>query len=456
LANLILRNCRFLTSSGTHQGSIIIENGKIAALRKAEHVTADKVVDCRQKIVIPGAIDAHVHIHSPGWLEEDFRSGTRAAAAGGVTTVFDMPSVAPQATNNGSSFQDKRKVAEKDAIVNFALYGGEIQTENDVAQIGALVAAGAVGFKFILGGAGFIKDDSVLYAGFEEIKRANSIGVVHAENDSLVRLFRSRFEARRNGPVAFLDARPQVIEDEALQKSILFARTVGCRLHVAHLASRHGVEFVANAKHRGMPVTAETCPHYLLLSRRDYGKYGHRIIVTPPIRELADQKSLWAGLKKHVIDILATDHCAYSKRVKDAGEVFVWKTPGGLSGLETLLPLMLTFGVNKGRLTLSRLTELIAEAPARIFGFHQRKGVIRVGADADLVVLDLKRRYRLDANTMESVADFTPFDGWKMKGKPVMTIVNGHIVMEEGEIFVENRGRFVSPMNHGLSSRAES
>jgi dihydroorotase-like cyclic amidohydrolase len=194
-------------------------------------------------------------------------------------------------------------------------------------------------------------------------------------------------------------------------------------------------------------LTAETCPHYLVLSRRDYGKYGHRIVVTPPIREAADQKALWVGLKKRVIDVLATDHCAYTKLVKDAGKESVWKTPGGLPGLETLLPLMLTFGVNKGRLTIQRLTELVAETPATIFGLHQHKGMIRVGADADLVVLDLKRTYRFNVEETESVADFSPFEGWKMKGKPVMTIVNGKIVMEDGEVYDVTPGRFTVPQN---------
>lgn len=401
--------------------------------------------------MIPGALDAHVHIYSPGWLEEDFRSGTRAAAAGGVTTVFDMPSVAPHATNNVTSFLEKRRAAERNATVNFALYGGEVQNEDDAAQIGALATAGVIGFKFILGGAGFIKDDSVLYTGFEEIKKANSIAIVHAENEALVRLFRSRLQAKRHDPAAFLDARPQIIEDEALQKSILFARTTGCRLHIAHLPSKRGVELVANAKRQGLSVTAETCPHYLLLSRKGYRKCGHLIVVTPPIRNLADQKALWIGLKKQVIDILATDHCAYMRRVKDAGKASVWNTPGGIPGLETLLPLMLTFGVNKGKLTIRQLTKLTAEVPARIFGLRHRKGVIRVGADADLVVLDLKRVYRFNVDDMESIADFTPFDGWKMKGKPVMTIVNGQIAMEEGQVFDRTTGKFVVPLNQGLS-----
>ena len=337
----------------------------------------------------------------------------------------------------------KRRVAERTANVNVCLYGGEIQTADDVAQIGPLAAAGAVGFKFITGGAGFIKDDSVLYTGFEEIKKANSIAVVHAENDPLVELFRSRLISRRKDPAAFLDARLGVIEEEALGKSILFARCAGSRLHVAHLPSKRGVEMVTEAKREGLPVTAETCPHYLLLSRRDYRKYRHLIIVTPPIRELSDQKALWDGLKSGVINAISTDHCPYPRSVKDRGKTSAWRTPPGMPGLETLLPLVIT-QVSKGRLSWRELARLTSESPARIFGLS-RKGKLEVGADADIVVVDPKRFYRFSIEEMESIAGFSPFDGWRMKGKPVMTIVNGRIVMEEGQIVERNQGRFVKP-----------
>ena len=211
MSELLLKNCRYVTSSGINEGTILVDNGRIKAVRKSEHFTADRVVDCKNKLVLPGLIDAHVHIYSPGWIKEDFRTGTAAAAAGGVTTVLDMPSQPPRRTNNVSLFVKKRRVGESTANVNFCLYGGEVQTQDDVAQIAPLTAAGAVGFKFITGGAGFIKDDSVLYTGFEEIKKADSLAVVHAENDPLVQLFRSRLISRRHDAAAFLDARLGVI-----------------------------------------------------------------------------------------------------------------------------------------------------------------------------------------------------------------------------------------------------
>jgi allantoinase len=442
--SVALRNCRYVSSSGIKRGSILIENGVIRSI-KAGSVKAERTVDCEGKVVIPGAVDAHVHVYSPGWLEDNFSTGTSSAAAGGVTTILDMPSEDPNPTNNVQSFLEKQRMAEKDAIVNFGLYGGEIRTEADVAQISALSKVGAIGFKLIMGGPGFVDNDGVLYSAFEEIGKANSIAVVHAENAALVTLFRSRLMSKRHDASAFLDARPQIIEEEALERCISFARSAGNRVHIAHLPSKRGLEMVARAKNEHLSVTVETCPHYLLLSRKDYERYGHLMIVTPPIRELADQKALWQGLSSELINILATDHCAYRRTVKDRGKDSVWDTPGGLPGLETLLPLMLTYGVAKGKLSLELLTRLVSERPAKIFGLYPRKGVIRTGADADLTLLDLKSRYRFRADSMRSIGDFSPFDGWEMRGKPVMTVVNGSIVMENGEVFDDEKaGRFIS------------
>jgi len=442
--SIALRDCRYVSSSGMELGSILIENGLIGSIKKSGAVHAERTIDCRGRVAIPGAIDAHVHVCSPGWLEEDFGSGTSAAAVGGVTTILDMPSEEPRPTNNVQSFVEKRAIAEKEALVNFGLYGGEIRTESDVAQISALAKEGAIGFKLILGGPGFVKDDGVLYSAFEEIRKAHSIAVIHVENAALVDLFRARLKASRKDASAFLEARPRIVEEEALQRCILFARAAGNRLHIAHACSSMGLEMIAKAKEQDVSITAETCPHYLLLSKKDYSRYGHLMIVTPPIREITDQKSLWRALSNGPIDMLATDHCAYTRVVKDKGKLTVWDTPGGLPGLETFLPLMLTHGVAKGRLSIESLVRLVSEKPARVFGLYPHKGTIRTGGDADLTLLDLKSRYRFRADSMKSIGDFSPFDGWEMKGKPVMTMVNGRIVMEDGQVFGDEKaGRFV-------------
>ena len=212
---------------------------------------------------------------------------------------------------------------------------------------------------------------------------------------------------------------------------------------------------IRGAKRQCPKITAETCPHYLLLSKKDYPRYGHLMIVTPPIRDLADQKALWKGLANGSVDLLATDHCAYKRLVKDKGRDSVWGTPGGMPGLETLLPLMLTYGVGRGRISLQGLVRLVSEHPAKAFGVYPRKGALRPGADADLTVLDLKSRYRFRADSMHSIGDFSPFDGWEMKGKPVITIVNGKVVMEDGQLIPEERaGAFVRrPENSLMNSK---
>ncbi len=439
-----LQDCRFVTSSGIERGSILIENGLIKSIQKSGKVAAERVIDCGGKVAIPGAVDVHVHVYSPGWLQEDFHTGTAAAAAGGVTTILDMPSENPSPTNTVQAFTEKRRIAEKDAVVNFGLYGGEIRTGADVVEIGGMTRAGAIGFKIILGGPGFVENDAVLYSAFEEVEKANSVAVVHAENAALVNLFNARSRVERKDAGAFLDAHPPVIEEEAVQRSILFSRAAGNRLHIAHVSSQRGTKLIAQAKKERQSITAETCPHYLLLSRKDYDRYGHRMIVTPPIREATDQVALWKAISNGTIDMVATDHCAYSELVKDKGRLSVWETPGGLPGLETFLPLMLTYGVARGRISLETFVRLVAERPARAFGLYPRKGVLRTGSDADITLLDLKSRYSFRANSMRSIGDFSPFDGWQMKGKPVMTIVNGNIVMDNDQVFDDEKaGSFV-------------
>lgn len=445
--DLTVKGGKLLTPMGIVEGGVAVKDGKIVSISKTSSLPkAVKVIDCRRKIVLPGVIDAHVHIFSPGWLEETFRSGTRAAALGGVTTVLDMPSVRPFASTSARGFRRKLAYAEREAYVDFGLYGGEIERRQHIDAIPALVALGAMGFKMITGGPGYVAED-VLIDAFRQIALDDSIAIVHAENQTLIDHF---FQlARQKGRVdagAWAEFRPSRVEEEAIRRVTLFALLVGTRLHIAHLTSKNGLEAVKRAKAATQKVTAETCPHYLLLSAKDYRRYGHRMVVTPPIRKREDSESLWKGINDGTIDLITSDHCAYCKKAKDKGARSVWDTPPGIPGLETMLPLLLSEGVNKSRISLRRLTQVMSEAPARIFGLYPQKGTIRQGADADLTIVDLKRRYRIDAESFECAGDFSPFDGWRVRGGPVITVVRGNVVAEYGQVVGSaGFGRFTKP-----------
>lgn len=447
VVDLIVKGGRLATERGLLEAGVAIDDGKIISISKTARLPkAAKTIDCRGKIVLPGVIDAHVHIFSPGWLRETFGSGTRAAALGGVTTLLDMPSEDPYASTSVERFEKKRALAQREAYVNFGLYGGEIEKLSHAKAIPSLARRGAVGFKMITGGPGYVAENVLLEA-FRRIKSADSAAVVHVENQELIDYYaRLAHDRGRADPAAFSEFRPSIVEEEAARRVTLYASVCRSRLHLAHLTSKAGVEVVRTAKAAGVRVTAETCPHYLLLSAKDYRKYRHLMVVTPPIKKNADLRALWKGLNDRTIDLIASDHCAYYRKDKERGARSVWATPPGMPGLETMMALLLSEGVNKSRITLRRLIQLISEAPARNFGLYPLKGTIRQGSDADLTIVDMKLRHKINAERFECAGDFSPFDGWKLKGAPVVTIVGGQVVAEDGQVVgSEGWGRFVKP-----------
>jgi dihydroorotase (multifunctional complex type) len=447
VVDLVVKRGRLATERGLLEAGVAIDDRKIVSISKTARLPkAAKVIDCRGKIVLPGVIDAHVHVFSPGWLGETFRSGTRAAALGGVTTLLDMPSEDPYASTSVQRFERKRALAQREAYVNFGLYGGEIEKLVHAKAIPSLARRGAVGFKIITGGPGYVTEDVLLEA-FQRIKSADSVAVVHAENQELIDYYASLArEKGRVDPVAFSEFRPSIVEEEAARRVTLYTSLCRNRLHFAHLTSEAGVKVAWTAKAAGVSVTAETCPHYLLLSEKDYRKYRHLMVVTPPIKKNTDLQALWKGLNDRTIDLVASDHCAYYRKDKDRGARSVWATPPGMPGLETMVPLLLSEGVNKSRITLRRLIQLISETPARIFGLYPLKGTIKQGSDADLTIVDMKLRHKINTDRFECAGDFSPFDGWKLKGAPVMTIVGGQVVAEDGQVVgSEGWGHFVKP-----------
>lgn len=341
VVDLVLRGGKLATSRGLVEAGIAVNDGKITSISRASGSRkAVKVIDCRGKIVLPGVVDVHVHIFSPGWLKETFRSGTKAAALGGVTTVLDMPSMRPFAGTSLQGFRRKLAHAEREAYVDFGLYGGEIEHRQHVDAISDLVAIGAVGFKMITGGPGYVSDD-VLIEAFRHIALNDSAAVVHAENQPLIHyFFQLARQRRRRDPAAWTEFRPSIVEEEAVRRVTLYASAADNRLHIAHLTSRGSLETIKTAKTANPKVTTETCPHYLLLSTKDYRNYGHRMVVTPPIKRKEDSEALWKGINDGTIDLIASDHCAYYRKTKDKGARSVWATPPGIPGLETMLPLI--------------------------------------------------------------------------------------------------------------------
>lgn len=445
--DLIIKDARIVTAKDIYTGGIAVDEGKIVSISKDPLLpSADSTIDAGGRAVLPGAIDAHVHVHIPGWLRETFETGTKAAAVGGVTTIIEMPSLDEFLTTTVENFEKKKFIGEKEALVDFALRAGEIQEEKDFLEITDLVRAGAAGFKITMGGGSTaIKNDGIMLESFKRIGEAKSVAVVHAENHQLYEFLRKKnLQKGENDPLAYSISRPNIVEAEAISRAILFAKFTGNRLHVAHITTKEGAELVRSAKDNRQFITAEVTPQALLLNKKDYEKYKHYIIMNPPVREKEDNLTLWNSLCDGTIDCIVTDHCAYTKEEKDVGLKNIWNTPPGIPGLETLITLLISEGINKNRIELQKLVQLCCENPAKIFGLYPRKGVIQVNSDADFMIIDLKKKDVIRADKFQCIGEFTPFEGWRIKGKPVLTIVRGQIISDNGNIVGEpGYGKFI-------------
>ena len=432
--DLVIRNGRIVTPDGVVAASLAIRDGTIVALGADDLMpAAADSIDADGCHLLPGIIDSHVHFREPGYeYKEDWGTGTAAAAVGGVTTVLEMPNTHPP-TADLASLRLKQDAARRQAHVDYGIYG--LLDEHNLDTLEALAAAGVVGFKCFMGntfGDLPAPSDGAMLEAFEIIARLGKRIVVHAENPSIMARRQDQLErAGRTDPLAHLAARPAICEIEAVSRAIHFAEWTGARLHIAHKSSKDALDIVRQAKARGVDVTVETCPQYLLLDSRDMARLGNVMRVNPPIREPGHAEPLWQALREGVVDMLATDHAPHSIPEKTAANV--WQCCSGFPGVETAVPLMLT-EVAAGRMSLAHYVKLASVAPAKAWGLYPRKGALQVGSDADIAIVDLNREGRVSAAALHSKSKVTPFDGRPLRGLPVATLVRGKVVARDGKL----------------------
>jgi dihydroorotase len=420
--------------------SVAIKDGRVLAVGAADAMPpAAETVDVRGLHVLPGAIDVHVHFRDPGYPhKEDFESGTRAAAFGGVTTVFDMPNTIPT-VSTPEVLAAKLAMAAEKAHIDFGLYAA--LGEDSIAHVPALVETGAIGFKLYMGNTfGKIPSPSTgaMLEAFEVVAPTGKRISLHAETNSIMERRESRIRAAgRTDPVAHLASRPAVVAVEAVSRAAILAEWTGARIHILHISSADELRPLAEAKARGVDITGETCPHYLMLSADDYARFGGVIRVNPPVREKRNQEPLWTALGNGTVDLIATDHAPHSREEKTRNDMF--DVDCGFPGVELQMPLMLT-EVNAGRMTIMDYVAMSAAKPARTFGLYPRKGVIAPGAVADIAVVDLAREWVIDDAKLQSHARITPWHGRKVKGLPVHTIARGRFVMRDRALAADTRG----------------
>jgi allantoinase len=393
--DLVIKNARIFTNNQLVEGGLAINHGKIVEIAKEEHLpSAESVIDAKRNAVFPGIIDVHVHFREPGRTErEDFKTGTESAACGGITTVIDMPTDVPY-TSDASALKGKISSISSKAMVDFALYGG-VNPEH-IDKITELAESGVVGFKVLMGKSTALypmfSDDVSLAKCFAEIAKTGLPASVHAETWGIIDYYTEVLKQKgRKDPFSHSEARPAIAEMDAVFRASLLAKELNMKLHIAHMSTAGAAEIVKRAKEQGQSISAETCPHYLLLTAEDMKKLGPYAKMNPPLRSQEDQDSLWNAIADGTIDIISTDHAPQLPEEKESGWEDVWSSKGGLIGVETMLPLILT-QMNAGRIKLERLVQCMSENPAKLFGLYPQKGVIQVGSDADLTIVDLRRK----------------------------------------------------------------
>jgi dihydropyrimidinase len=378
---------------------------------------------------------------------ENFASGTRAAACGGVTTVIDF-AIQKKGQSLTRAIRDRRKEADGRVVIDYALHAVPTdwnkRTQN---EIGKLAAHGVSSFKMYMTYAkeGLMTGEIEISSALNETSKCGAMVTVHAESqlklDLLLKRYHNQNDMKRYGAYCHVLSRPSFIEYEAIQNAISWAEATGGKLYIVHLSTAEGLQIIRKAQARGVNVFAETCPHYLLFDDSIFKKPdGYLYATCPQIKKKADQQALWQGIADGTISVVATDNCTFTSKQKKLWHGDFTKIPYGLPGVETLLPLLYSYGVVKNRISLSRMIELLCVNPARLFGLYPQKGTIAVGSDADLVIFDAHKKVIISHNNLETKCDWSPYEGFKLTGYPVITISRGQIIAQNGK-FVGKMGQ---------------
>ncbi len=454
--DVIVKNARIPQGNNTMLTNILVKDEKISGfLSNLEGIECDKTIDAEGNLTIPGCFDSHTHFMDPGFTHrENFLTGTSAAAAGGITTIMDMPCCSKPSVRSVPELESKLNAIKDKAIVDFAFWGGvtgeDIRNE-DLEHVQAQADYGVCGFKVYMTPSvptyEKVTDPEMLEAFRVVAKTGLPVGI-HAENFAMCDYYVKKFQrdGRMDGP-AWAEARLALAEKVAIQLGISFAEETGARLHIVHMSTGIGAKLIGDAKKKGLSVTSETCPHYLTLNyqdamsqRKQYAK------IAPPLRTKKDNEELWEGLQNGSVDFIGTDHAPYEiETEKEAEGVNIWTAFPGIPGVQTMVSILVSEGYNKGRLSLSKLVEVLSTNAAKQYGLYPKKGAMYIGSDADFTIIDLEKEWTIDEKDTYSMAKYNPLHGIQLKGKPVKTVVRGTLVYDDkdGIVGEEGFGEFI-------------
>ena len=450
MATVLIQNGTIVNADSTTKADLLIDGATIKEIRAGIPASsADKVVDASGLLLLPGGIDAHTHLDMPfGGTQsaDDFLTGTRAAAIGGTTTIVDF-AIQARGTKMRSALDTWWKKAEGKACIDYGLH----MIVTDLPDAGLedmddLVREGVASFKLFMAYPNVLMvDDATIFKALRQTAKNGALICMHAENGSVIDVIVQQALAEgKTAPIYHALTRPTKAEAEAVHRSIAMAEMAGVPIYIVHLSSEDALNQVREARDRGLPAFAETCPQYLLLALEDVadkGWDGAKYVFTPPLRERKNQAKLWEGLRKDNLQVVSTDHCPFCFADQKAlGKDDFTKIPNGGPGIENRLQLLHHHGVSQGHFSINRFVELVSTAPARIFGMYPKKGVLAAGSDADLVLWDPHEEHTISAATHHMRVDYSMFEGFRVRGNARDVYSRGELIVSGGE-FIGKPGR---------------
>jgi dihydropyrimidinase len=450
MSKILIQNGTVVNADTTVRADVLIDGGAIKEVRpNIPPDSATTIVDATGLLLLPGGIDAHTHLDMPfGGTNsaDDFETGTRAAAIGGTTTIVDF-AIQARGTKMRDALDTWWKKAEGKACIDYGLH----MIVTDLPDAGLedmddLVSEGVASFKLFMAYPNVLMvDDATIFKAMRQTAKNGALICMHAENGSVIDVIVQKALAEgKTAPIYHALTRPTRAEAEAVHRAIAMAEMAGVPVYIVHLSSEDALNQVREARDRGLPAFAETCPQYLLLSLEDVqdkGWEGAKYVFTPPLREKKNQPKLWEGLRKDNLQVVSTDHCPFCfEDQKALGKDDFTKIPNGGPGIENRLQLLHHHGVGKGNFSLNRFVELVSTAPARIFGMYPKKGVIATGSDADIVLWDCQAAHTISAATHHMRVDYSMFEGFKVKGNARDVYSRGELIVSKGE-FIGKPGR---------------
>lgn len=453
----IIRNGTIITATDIFRGDIGIKKGKINKIGISLDEDGDITIDATGKYIFPGGIDPHTHLDMPfggTFSSDDFETGTIAAACGGTTTIVDF-AVQPKGANLKETARIWREKAEGKAVIDYGIHMNITHMDDEILnEIPLMIKDGYPSFKVFMTYEGMRVDDGILFKTLKQVNESGGLTCVHAENFHIIKCNVERLlNEGKIEPKYHAISRGPLVEGEAVGRAIKIAKMAEAPLYIVHNTCKEAVDEIARAREEEYPIMGETCTQYLLLSEDEYfkdGFEGAKCVMSPPLRNKENFKYLWKAIRNNTLQVVATDHCPFFMKQKELGKESFDKIPNGAPGIELRMALLYTYGVLNKEISVNKFVEVTSTNAAKIYGMYPKKGTIAVGSDADLVIFDPKKEVDITSEKLHENVDYTPYEGFKLKGFPEVTLSRGEIIANKGEFVGKiGRGEFLkrnSPM----------